>query len=101
MNFTMAASKQFLKESAISIKNYGKRATYNQELTKIVKYFNKTIGHTWDSVKRRKQQVKWGNKTLDQDQLPWIKIRKAIGDFNNYFEHSSHFFKIDHTFNRN
>ena len=100
LTFTMATSKQFLKETDISIKNYGKHTTYNQEIRKIVNYFNKYIGKAWNMVKRQKQQVKWRNVILEPNQLPWNRIKKAINEFDKYFEQSSQFFKIDHSFTR-
>lgn len=100
MNFSMVSVKQFEMECDLKWKSYGNRAEYNAELEKIVKYLNKCIGSSWRMVKQRKKEVKWQGMGILPSQLPWNCINTAIKDFDRYFNNSSSFFLIDHTFPR-
>lgn len=96
--FVNTIASQFKEELDLNEKQTFTKASYQQDVNKIIRLWNKEFGNTWRLVTNR--QPREGLFMEANEDEPWKKINNSIQTFNKWFEDHSSVFKFDHSFSR-
>ena len=87
--------------SQFNLDQYGhtsKRASYKNEVEKIMKKLNESVGSEWRRMKKRRELQTIENERVVTNEYVWKKVAAAKRSFSKWMEQHCNVFSMDHTF---